>query len=57
MDKFNKRKIKKIRRFVRKHKVLIAFITGILIKIIFNMDVEISISDLILLITEILIHL
>ena len=57
MDKFNKRKIKKIKRFVRKHKVLIAFITGILIKIIFNMDVEISISDLILLITEILIHL
>ena len=57
MDKFNKRKIKKIKRFVRKHKVLIAFIIGILIRIIFNMDVEISISDLILLITEILIHL
>ena len=54
MDKFNKRKIKKIKRFVRKHKVLIAFITGILIKIIFNMDVEISISDLILLIAELL---
>ena len=53
MDKFNKRKIKKIKRFVRKHKVLIAFIIGIL----FNMDVEIFISDLILLITEILIHL
>ena len=54
MDKFNKRKIKKIKRFMRKHEVLIAFITGILIRIIFDIDIEISISDLILLITELL---
>ena len=54
MGKFNKRKIKKIRRFVRKRKVLLAFITGILIRIIFNMEIEISISDLILLITELI---
>ena len=56
MGKFNKRKIKKIKRFVRKHKMLIAFIIGILIRIILDIDVEISISDLILVITEILIH-
>lgn len=48
----NKKKIKKIKLFIKKHKYLIVFIIGILLKIIFKIDIKISISDIILLISE-----
>ena len=47
-----KKKIKKIKLFIKKHKYLIAFIIGILLKLIFKIDIKISISDIILLISE-----
>ena len=54
MRKLNKKKIKKIKHFIKKHKVLIGFTISILFKFVFGFNIEISISDIILLIIEII---